>query len=401
MLYMISPTSSDMMHYGVDHLHSKTGRGSGRYAWGSGKNPRAARRMTFGSSNGVTRQTIKKRNASSGKSSGVDVQVATFQKNIATSNGTSKRDKFTTKDNVKIVNKIAKDGHNCALCTYAMDLRERKIDVRANSKNDWLSKGSGRDTTMESIESWYKKKDGSPAKFNTDFPSPWNSKRLKYDRILDPEYLKIGNDRKRRDETIKKMITKEGNGTYGHLSMDWVITDKKNSNFSKSLGGHDVFYKVENGQVIVYDGQIGKVMTYDEYMTQNSADGVTGYPDGFLRTDNLELSKNSVSEDIAIETNTPDKYNYSPSNKTVTKIKSITQYSPPYTSTNKEIIQYTPPYKTNVAKKAIDNGVKKVKNVSVNTGSAINKVWNKVKSAANAISNNTSPSALLKKFKIK
>jgi len=405
MLYMISPTSDDMMHYGVDHLHSKTGRGSGRYAWGSGKNPRAGRQI-YGNSNGVTKQTIKKRNKDSGNKSGVDVQVATFQKNIATNNGTSKRDKFMTKDNVKVVNEIAKDNVNCALCTYAMDLRERKIDVRANSRQDWISKGTGRDTTVRDIATWYKTKGGNPVEF-AEVPSIWNPdysidphNRFKDSGILEKN-LKVGSDRKRRDTTIQKMITSEGNGTYGHLTLNWIITDKNNPYYSYTVGGHDVFYKVENGKVMIYDGQSGKIMPYDQYMVQGSSDGIIGYPDGYLRTDNLELSKNSVSKDTVVETNTPDKYNYSPSNKTVTKIKSITQYSPPYTSTNKEVIQYTPPYKTNVAKKAIDNGVNKVKNVSVNTGSAINKVWNKVKSAANAISNNTSPSALLKKFKIK
>ena len=39
MKYILWPTQNDILHYGVDHLHSKTGRGSGRYAWGSGKEP--------------------------------------------------------------------------------------------------------------------------------------------------------------------------------------------------------------------------------------------------------------------------------------------------------------------------------------------------------------------------
>lgn len=39
MIYALRPTQNDILHYGVDHLHAKNGRGSGRYAWGSGKNP--------------------------------------------------------------------------------------------------------------------------------------------------------------------------------------------------------------------------------------------------------------------------------------------------------------------------------------------------------------------------
>lgn len=37
MKYVLRPTQNDILHYGVDHLHSKDGRGSGRYPWGSGK----------------------------------------------------------------------------------------------------------------------------------------------------------------------------------------------------------------------------------------------------------------------------------------------------------------------------------------------------------------------------
>lgn len=37
MRYVLRPTQNDVLHYGVSHLKSKTGRGSGRYPWGSGK----------------------------------------------------------------------------------------------------------------------------------------------------------------------------------------------------------------------------------------------------------------------------------------------------------------------------------------------------------------------------
>lgn len=406
MLYMISPTSDDMMHYGVGHLHSKTGRGSGRYAWGSGKNPRAGRQI-YGNSNGVTKQTIKKRNKDSGNKSGVDIQITTYKKNISTDRGLSKKYKFATKENVKVVNEISKDHINCALCTYAMDLRERGIDVQANTKNDWMSKGSNRNTTKDDIASWYKTKSGQPVEF-ADVPSFWN-KDPKHPNSpvsgwFKPEFFKTGNDRKRRDAFIKSQMVKEGDGTYGHLSLEWAIVDKSSKNFGKSLGGHDVFYKIENGKVIVYDGQIGKSMPYDEYMMQNAADDVIGYPDGYLRTDNLELSKNSVSQDTVIETETPDKYNYSPSYKTVTKIKSINQYSPPYVSDNKEIIQYTPPYKTNAVKKVMDNSIKKVKDVSTSTTNRITKVKDKIETAIKNIQNkitNTSPDSIIKRLKNK
>lgn len=37
MLYVIKPTQNDIIHYGKGHNDNPPGRGSGRYAWGSGK----------------------------------------------------------------------------------------------------------------------------------------------------------------------------------------------------------------------------------------------------------------------------------------------------------------------------------------------------------------------------
>lgn len=393
MLYMISPTSDDMMHYGVDHLHSKTGRGSGRYAWGSGKNPRASRQI-YGNSNGVTKQTIKKRNKDSGNKSGVDIQIVTWKQNVATDKGLSKRSKFSTASNLQVVNKIAKDNVNCALCTYAMDLRERGKDVRANTKSDWQMKTGG-ETTDDDIATWYKTKDGKSVEvkkfssFYTNFP--------------DAKTLKTGSELKRRNSNIKSTLTSEGNGSYGHLLMNEIITDKNDEHYGYSISGHDAFYKIENGQVIIYDAQSAQRMPYDEYMSQLSDKHLIIYPDGYIRTDNLELSKNSVSENIALDTITADT-NYSPSYKNVTKIKAVSQYNPPYISNNKEVIQYTPPYKTNAVKKVMDNSIKKVKDVSMSTTNRVTKVKDKIETAIKNIQNkitNTSPDSIIKRLKNK
>ena len=56
MNYVIAPTSKDILHYGRGHDDSPPGRGSGRYAWGSGKKPggivRSMRVKHYKSSNG-------------------------------------------------------------------------------------------------------------------------------------------------------------------------------------------------------------------------------------------------------------------------------------------------------------------------------------------------------------
>jgi hypothetical protein len=36
--YIIAPKSNDLMHYGKGHDDNPPGRGSGRWAWGSGDN---------------------------------------------------------------------------------------------------------------------------------------------------------------------------------------------------------------------------------------------------------------------------------------------------------------------------------------------------------------------------
>lgn len=407
MKYIIAPVSDDLMHYGVDHLHSKTGRGSGRYAWGSGKNPRAAKREVYGGSeSGVTRQKIQKLKSESRNHSGVDIQVIKYKKNISIDKGISNKSKFSTASNLEVVNKIAKDDVNCALCTYAMDLRERGKDVRANTKRDWQMKTGGT-TTDEDIATWYKRKDGGSAEFNY-FPSMYTEKKKKgfiwqaktWDNT---QYLKSGDELKERNDYIKSLLKSGGNGSFGHLTMSEMITDKNDRYYGYSISSHDVFYKIENGKVIIYDAQSNERMPYDKYMTQFESENLVMYPKGYLRTDDLELSKNSVSENIALETTTPD-YNYSPSYKTVTKVKTNTQYSPPYVSDKKDILQYTPPYNTVTPKKVFQNATKKVKNVSINSGSKIKDTWNKVTTAVKNIARkatNTSPIAMLERLHTK
>jgi hypothetical protein len=42
--YIIAPTGADIMHFGKGHDDNPPGRGSGRYPWGSGKDPKASAR---------------------------------------------------------------------------------------------------------------------------------------------------------------------------------------------------------------------------------------------------------------------------------------------------------------------------------------------------------------------
>lgn len=364
MNYVLAPTNRDILHYGVSHLESKTGRGSGRYAWGSGDKGR--------NKSGVTTQKVKTLNSASKNKSGTDTQIITWKQNISKSKGISRKSPFSTVNNAHIVNRIAQGGTNCALCTYAMDLRERGVDVSANTKTKWRALNGGGVTTNEGIAKWYTDKNGNPVAFK-EFSSLHTKNGVAY-----PDSLKTGTELERRNANIKSELIRQGNGTYGHLSMHNMITDKTNEHYGWTLGGHDVFYKIENGQVIIYDGQTEQIMPYDEYMVQNTPNGITMYPKSYLRTDNLDLSKDPSTENLVSEANTPNA-NYSPSYKTVTKIKATTQYSPPYVSDNKEIKQYTPPYSTYKSTVHIaETKIKEAENAQVKASNSVSSFVDKV-----------------------
>jgi hypothetical protein len=59
--YIIAPTGADIMHFGKGHDDNPPGRGSGRYAWGTGNGDGAAEKRT------QRKETIKKAASSVGK----------------------------------------------------------------------------------------------------------------------------------------------------------------------------------------------------------------------------------------------------------------------------------------------------------------------------------------------
>lgn len=73
---------------------------------------------------------------------------------------------------------------------------------------------------------------------------------------------------------LKKEILAQGDGTYGALSFRYYYG-----------GGHSVFYKVENGEVSIYDTQAGIKRSLDTINSSNMVKS-TGY--GYARLDNAE-----------------------------------------------------------------------------------------------------------------
>lgn len=405
--YILQPTSNDIYHHGV--LGQSWGDRNGPpYPLDSGSHSAREKKAGWKKSlnNGVTRQTVKTRKATSESrnKSGTDVQVSTYRthantgkdKGLALKTGT-----YATLNNMHTVNRISQDNVNCALCTYAMDLRQRGYDVGANTKQQWSNANPGTHTSTQTIQSLYKTKDGK----TPQAVSLHSGDAFRIYDGFDAKTIRTGVDMLKRNKAIKEeIVSNGGNGSYGHLMMQNMITDENHEGFGKSLGGHDVFYKIENGEVIIYDGQIDKRMPYDEYMTMNSKNGITMYPEEYLRTDNLELSNGPKSKEMTIEENSA-RYHYSPNEKSITKIKATVQYSPPYVSETKEIIQYTPPYNTKQSLISRTNDA--IKNVSKTTKLTVtDKIKNTVDSIIDKFSNlsitnsnQTSSSSMLKFLK--
>lgn len=114
-----------------------------------------------------------------------------------------------------------KKGHtmNCTFCTTAMAMREKGYNVKAKTTDD-----------------------GWPA--DMLFDKAFNSKTVK----MSP---------KATASDLIKDLSKQGNGSYGNLTVTW-----------KFGGGHSVFWKVVDGKVHIYDGQAGK--EYDVSNPKNS-----------------------------------------------------------------------------------------------------------------------------------
>lgn len=374
MLYTISPTSNDLMHYGVDHLHSKTGRGSGRYAWGSGKNPRASR-MTYGS---IYTPTKKSRNTSGAvktktreydtydQSRGVSEQKQRKEKDLL-SRGLSKTSKFSTANNMRIVNKEFRDTDNCSYCTLAMIAREKGYDVKAYAD---LNTENG--NTSYAIQDNFRKP-GDGGKIDYDGQLNFSTYNYCYSPSIKKQVLK---------DYKSYMLNACKEGDYGDLHVLWMNNDS-----DEFYASHSVFFKKEKGQIIIYDSQISKRMTFDEYVMTYSESDIVGIPYEYLNCTDAVIK---YHEGDIVRTTTPD-YNYSPAdrNPELDKRKTPTRdYSPPY---QKEIIAYNPSYKTSAVKKiaqktlnTINKATKKVANTTTKTAK---KVSSKTKSLVSSAIN--------------
>lgn len=160
--------------------------------------------------------------------------------------------KMSTGDNMQYVNygRLSDNldyNNNCAVCTICMDLRERGYDV-----------------TAPQYGTYSKDEDGNSPYGSTDW------KRKIYGDSIEAisGYAFQG----KTYEDFIKDISSEPEGSYGYMGVSW-----------KTGGQHAVFYKIENGKAVIYDGQ-----------TCQRNDNLKAYLTRCLdfyytRTDNLEV----------------------------------------------------------------------------------------------------------------
>lgn len=141
--------------------------------------------------------------------------------------------------------------NNCVNCTVAMDMRQRGYDVIARS--------SGEGATLNDYKHWYKD--------------------VEFEYLLPDK--RIGENRKaytnRTFDGITNRLEDFGDGAGGCMLVVYE------SSFGACMGGHSIYWKVENGNVNFYDGQ-SKNVNPDRLFALSKIDECK-----WARLDNLEI----------------------------------------------------------------------------------------------------------------
>ncbi len=152
--------------------------------------------------------------------------------------------------------------NNCQLCTVAMELQSRGYDVSANK----ASKGY----YSEDLARWFK---GAKVETIDGSYAPEMSMFAAMTGIgMDSESQKklIANTREK--------ILGQGEGASGSLNVNW----------DRAMSGHAMYYKVENGDVVVYDAQSNKKKTLESLTSKIEAVDVVRLDNKSINTENIK-----------------------------------------------------------------------------------------------------------------
>lgn len=145
--------------------------------------------------------------------------------------------KTTAVQNVHIVNPHYGRGgtiNNCGLCTAAMEMRARGYDVQARRKAQGI-------VTSE-YSKWFK---GLKERDSEFIPRTKGMSRKEW--------------AKQNYDSLTKALEKYPDNARGYLSLVW---DKQRS-------GHAIFWQIEKGNVVFYDGQNGKIDNMEIFSFSN------------------------------------------------------------------------------------------------------------------------------------
>lgn len=263
---MIRPDFRDFMTHDQGIMHYGIPRRSGRYPWGSGKNPFQGIGKTISNTFSDLKNSfilgIEKVGDKIAGKQGTDKYVdrdGKYEKKSELKRKSSNPDDnkyvgFTEiQTDCLIVNDkgdTLKEGRNmnCMYCTCAMAMRSKGYDVLARSTD------YGPENEDEFMQEY----------FSGTIPINISS-----EKNIDEEELL---------ELIEEYIDDLEDGSYGALMFKW----------SDGLSGHSVFYKIEDGKMIIYDGQLAKESPIKEYI---SNDNIKKSTFKFFRLDNVEPSQ--------------------------------------------------------------------------------------------------------------
>ena len=250
-----------------DYLaHYGTPRHSGRYPWGSGKNPRQGTARYYGTDNSFDKAFVEASSKNKIKHPGVKVIDNT-------SNFTKKKvDVSTPLLDVRLTNPF-KGEHNCMPCTAAYEMRRRGYDVVAKSDEE-ITKiviGSGSGILSKQFNKWFPKAERYG--FGPESDEDLNELRTAAASEEGNKWLA---------EALADTLQEQGVGARGNLMM--LFTPE---------AGHSVAYEVTNKGICLYDGQTGAVANPED------AKKIFGRIIGveYMRLDNVDFDE-SIGEAI-------------------------------------------------------------------------------------------------------
>ncbi len=170
-----------------------------------------------------------------------------------------KDQEYSKEEDLKRVNPDFKDfntnsKNNCMLCTVTTELRRRGFDVTANK--------AGFGYFTQDLDRWFpgvKVEDYTPSR----------------SVILNPTTENVYQD------MYQQMLTTSPEGSRGNFIVEFSIG-----------GGHSMFYEMENGELVIRDGQTGQTYTKEQIKT------ILAYCKKvqWARLDNLDFDPETIKE---------------------------------------------------------------------------------------------------------